>query len=195
MNVMEAQDLLSGPIGSIEELDFDLLGLNDHDSHDAEAQPLSYQPAVTSSSSSSNNHAVIADNPKTLALLYGCSHCLDLHQRLISQGYRATTTEWRTAWTVSPLERRADATTGATQDPETSTTRITATVLLVLLPIYFAVGGLDWIATLGGMSSATSDGSGTWAEPLGDAVLYLGRHVLLYVGLSRILLDWEESPN
>ena len=114
----------------------------------------------------------------TIAMLYGCSHCPDLHQQLVASGsYRPIKTEWRTAWKVAP----------PSNNPE-SAQRLTAVGLIVLLPTYFFIGGLDWISTLGDIVQVHNS-----VEALGDALLYLIRHVVLYVGLSKILLDWNAS--
>jgi hypothetical protein len=62
-----------------------------------------------------------------------------------------------------------------------------------LLPTYLLIGGMDWIATLEDMMAATRNNSNNdIVVQMGvDAVLYLFRHVLLYVGLSKFLLDWK----
>ena len=43
----------------------------------------------------------ISPKPLKVALLYGCSHCLDLQAKLVAEGYQVVEpTTWRTAWSV-----------------------------------------------------------------------------------------------
>ncbi|KAL7569117.1 hypothetical protein ACA910_016950 [Epithemia clementina (nom. ined.)] len=129
------------------------------------------------------SHLQDSDNSGTctLALLYGCSHCPDLHKRLIQDyGYRPIKTEWRTAWKIQPQRQKQE--TG--KDADDSTT----IGLVVLFLMYFAVGGFDWIATVGDMAREDSA-----IDMIVAAALYLARHLLLYVGLSKLLLDWETA--
>ena len=113
-------------------------------------------------------------NP-ALALLYGCSHCPHLHQELIEDhGFRPIKIEWRTAWRVPSAQY---------QEHAFSTTTIG---LFVVLFLYLAVGGFDWVATLGDLARQDSA-----IDVVVVAVLYLVRRLLLYVALSKVLLDWE----
>lgn len=141
------------------------------------------------------------NNNLTMAMLYGCSHCFDLHQQLVyNLGYRPIKTEWRTAWTTSPTCELTSSssseysTTLNGPNSETAAARITAIGLLVLLPCYFAVGGLDWIATLGSIVAINGNNLSAWAEVTGETLLYLIRHVVLYMALSKVLLDWDQDP-
>lgn len=107
---------------------------------------------------------------KRVAILYGCNHCRDLQQRLQAQGFVAVDEVWRTVWSVTL--------------PPSSPSSL-AWPIVLLLPLYFVVGGLDWLVTW----QAVLDGDAATAAM--DAVAYLVRHVLLYVGLSKFLVDWN----
>jgi hypothetical protein len=109
------------------------------------------------------------------ALLYGSSHCPDLHAKLISDGFRPTKTTWRTAWSV--------------QENEEDTAFIY--VIMAVLVFYLGVGALDWVATIGEVSQGWVDHS--YADSGAAIGLYLVRHVFLYVGLSKFLVDWTNS--
>ena len=104
--------------------------------------------------------------PQTIALLYGCSHCPDLHQKLQTAGFVAVQSTWRTAWSV-PYHK--------TSNNNSNDTALLASTVAVM---YLWVGGLDWISTWQHFSPELGLG-------------YLLRHVLLYVGLSRLFLDWR----
>jgi hypothetical protein len=148
-----------------------------------------------------NNHALqvldetLADDQNSsdcfrLALLYGCSHCPDLHSRLVHRGFVPVCTEYRTAWSVPFAFSNGVGSRMGTTDTkggqEVTTMQIAS--ILVALPIYFTLGGLDWIGTLQNIVGDAETNSVTAAV---DTLLYLFRHVLLYVGLSKFFLDWD----
>ena len=114
-----------------------------------------------------------------LAILYGCSHCPDLHLKLVQEyGFRPIKTEWRTAWTIWPQSLRQSG---------SDTENIATTVgLLVSLSLYLGIGGVDWVATVGAIVQSDSA-----LDVCVTSILYLVRHVLLFVGISKFLLDWE----
>ena len=63
--------------------------------------------------------------------------------------------------------------------------------LFVFLGGYLVIGALDWVEMLGDFSQAWLD-----TEYLDSGVvvgLYLIRHVLLYLGLSKFLVDWTNK--
>jgi hypothetical protein len=154
-----------------------------------------------------NNNNDISNKGKVgskVALLYGCSHCPDLHRGLVQRGFTPVESEWRTAWSVPFAGSNNVAATVATSDESTSATldndtaaagreqgvtRTQTISLVVALTIYFVVGGIDWIATLDDVAQSVSDADAV--EAAVDALLYLARHVLLYVGLSKFVLDWD----
>jgi len=110
--------------------------------------------------------------------LYGCSHCPDLHTKLESLGFEATKTEWRTAWSVPIVV-----------DVDNKTPNIIS--ILLLLSLYFFVSGMDWIDTLRDIGNAINDKDALIVVI--NTLLYLGRHVLLYVSLSKFVLEWGGS--
>lgn len=118
----------------------------------------------------------------TVALLYGCNHCPDLHSKLIDTGFQAVGTEWRTAWSVK-LQQPQGAADG---DPGTRSLGI---FFALFLPLFLVLGGTDWIGTLRDIGQA-ADASEP-ASVAGLTLFYLARHALLYVGLSKLVLDGE----
>jgi hypothetical protein len=97
---------------------------------------------------------------------------------------------------VAATVATSDESTSATLDNDTAAagreqgvTRTQTISLVVALTIYFVVGGIDWIATLDDVAQSVSDADAV--EAAVDALLYLARHVLLYVGLSKFVLDWD----
>ena len=120
----------------------------------------------------SNNDNNKSPNKTNVALLYGISHCPDLQRRLQAAGFVPIQQAWRTAWSV-PVSVKE----------ETSSSVWSSSALLAVPFLYLGIGGLDWISTW----------QSVWSESSSqDAILYLLRHVLLYVGLSKIVLDWRE---
>jgi hypothetical protein len=140
----------------------------------------------------------------SVAILYGCLHCPDLHERIVDMGYEPLRREWRTAWTVRVPDFSAAATTARLLDRS-------VLQLLVLLVLYLGLGGIDWIATVGDVTRAASDMVRAASvelppydsvdEPVSvmaplsvvqDYVLYLARHLLLYLGLSKFVWSTKE---
>lgn len=156
------------------------------------------------------------ERQKRIALLYGAGHCRDLHGRLEEEGYVPVRTEWRTAFRASApkwgdyfnVDRDFSNTnksaegiaSGASFSSELSqfgegiisslsTSALeSAAVGLVVLPLYLLIGGLDWVSTLQELGSAFENGQ--YLDGLAGAILYLVRHVALYVGLSKFVIDW-----
>lgn len=148
---------------------------------DVVRQTLSTVEEQSSSSSSSSDYST--------ALLYGSSHCPDLHDKLIAMGFQPVATgssnsnnsnkkskkTWRTAWSVKE------------QQQETALPALGGFLLF-----YLIIGALDWVSFLGDFSQSWEDGSNADAG-LAAAGLYLLRHVLLYLGLSKFLVDWSKG--
>lgn len=99
----------------------------------------------------------------TFALLYGCQHMHDLQQQLVKQGWQHESTQWRTAWTIHVAQ---------------SSVLPQYAAAIFASMTYLSIGALDWLDVW------TNDVSWT------ALALYVARHVLLYVGLSRLFLDW-----
>jgi hypothetical protein len=143
-------------------------------------------------------------NHTNIALLYGCGHCTDLHRQLVSLGFKPTLMEWRTAWSVAVMaalpevEKEAPWWSSSSRPPAATTTMTSTTVttpaegMVVVLPVaYLLLGGLDWIATWQSVAAHHAD-SLTLAF---DALVYLVRHVLLYVAWSKFILDWNPADD
>lgn len=150
---------------------------------------------------------------RRVALLYGAGHCRDLHRRLVrDEGMTPVRTEWRTAFRAtaprwgdfgvdvddwrertSDLARSAlpssiaDDGVGVARGVSDSTLESVA-VGLVVLPLYLLVGGFDWVSTLADLGNAV-DG-GVYLDGTAAVLLYLVRHVALYVGISKFVVDW-----
>lgn len=149
---------------------------------------------------------------KRVALLYGAGHCRDLHQRLVrEEGMAPVRTEWRTAFrasaprwgdfvdvddwraTTGDIASRlppAIADEGVVQSVSVSTLE-SAAVGLVILPLYLLIGGIDWVSTVGDLGNALDRGA--FLDGFADLFLYLVRHVALYVGISKFVVDWGGS--
>eukprot|EP00529_Nitzschia_sp_RCC80_P012372 CAMPEP_0113493518 /NCGR_PEP_ID=MMETSP0014_2-20120614/28632_1 /TAXON_ID=2857 /ORGANISM="Nitzschia sp." /LENGTH=581 /DNA_ID=CAMNT_0000387381 /DNA_START=240 /DNA_END=1985 /DNA_ORIENTATION=+ /assembly_acc=CAM_ASM_000159 len=115
---------------------------------------------------------------KSVALLYGSSHCPDLHQKLMRMGFQPTGTSWRTVWSVDESDR----------DKETFLPSLVAVLVL-----YLGIGALDWVGFLGDVSSSVVESN--YLGGMIDASLYLGRHVLFYLGLSKFLIEWTNNDD
>ena len=126
------------------------------------------------------------ESSKRIGLLYGCSHCPDLHRKLIQRGFEVVQTEWRTAWDVTLTAGflMPDA-------PQTRTHLQTLASAISIGGLYLGVGGWDWIDTFDALAKtlSTADFVGFGST----ASLYIARHVLLYVTLSKVILDWDQS--
>jgi hypothetical protein len=59
---------------------------------------------------------------------------------------------------------------------------------LVILPMYLLLGGLDWVSTIGDLGNALEGRE--YLDGVAAALLYLVRHVALYVGISKFVVDW-----
>jgi len=145
------------------------------------------------------------DGCKSNALLYGASHCLDLQHRLQADGFVPVKTEWRTAWTVDvpPFglgsgsgNNRVGGGSGSKEMLPAFVSELTSSsssngiaVALVVLPMYFAVGGFDWLATIGEVGGALDKGD--IGDGMLEVALYLVRHVALYLGLAKFVVDWD----
>jgi hypothetical protein len=121
-------------------------------------------------------------------------HCPDLRRKLMNMGFVPMKTQWRTAWSV---QVRCFG-TGGSKDGflETFAASSSPTAIaigLVILPLYFSIGGLDWIATLRDVTTAIEDGS--VVEASFNIGLYLVRHVMLYLGLAKFVVEWDGGMN
>lgn len=147
---------------------------------------------------------------RKVALLYGSGHCHDLHRRLVQEGNMTPVrTEWRTAFRATAprwgdfvnvddwRERTGDVASKLTSTDVDGraivkslsvSTFESVGVGLVVLPLYLLVGGLDWVSTVGDFGKALE--GGMYLDGFADIFLYLLRHVALYVGISKFVVDW-----
>eukprot|EP00531_Pseudo-nitzschia_arenysensis_P000051 CAMPEP_0116134094 /NCGR_PEP_ID=MMETSP0329-20121206/10465_1 /TAXON_ID=697910 /ORGANISM="Pseudo-nitzschia arenysensis, Strain B593" /LENGTH=405 /DNA_ID=CAMNT_0003628787 /DNA_START=437 /DNA_END=1654 /DNA_ORIENTATION=- len=137
-----------------------------------------------------NDHALNVlqkklDEPrcKSVALLYGSSHCPDLHNKLVVMGFQATKTTWRTAWSVQESSSSSPA--------ETNDESQGLPALGIFLVFYLIIGALDWVGIVGDTSSLLLDSN--YLDASVEVGAYLVRHVLLYLGLSKFLIDWTNT--
>jgi len=114
-----------------------------------------------------------------IALLFGAMHCRDLQRKIYRMGFTKITStnrpEWRTAWRVSLPMKNFHSVAGTA----------------VLIPLYFAVGGLDWYSTIVDAARDADSMNGLGAST--GVALYLARHVILYFSLARFVLEWDNS--
>lgn len=129
-----------------------------------------------------------SDNAKkTIALLYGSSHCPDLSQSLRQRGFVPQSTAWRTAWSVtldSPGSNCKD------DDKKSSASSATSAVPSWLVPatLFLAASAADWLASWQAVATAESV-----ADVGVLAAAYGIRHVLMYLALSKVVLDWQKA--
>lgn len=88
-------------------------------------------------------------------------------------------TTWRTAWSM--------------RAPPSESRRL-VNVLCILAPLlYLAIGGFDWSETFAGIAkdvSSAADPGGLLLQDIGGYVL---RHVLMYYGLTRWIVQWDRN--
>ena len=123
------------------------------------------------------------------ALLYGSSHCPDLHKKLVAKGFSPIKKTWRTAWSVN--DRNSD---GASKGDENSKTAPTALIpgLTILLTAYLGIGAFDWVGMMGDASQSIFQ-QHDYLDASLIVALYLVKHVALYLGLSKFLVDWDNK--
>ncbi|TFJ83923.1 hypothetical protein NSK_005019 [Nannochloropsis salina CCMP1776] len=145
---------------------------------------------------------------KDVGVLYGGLHLKDIEAKLrghlnftrveggmgkgaggeetLKRGREAQAVQWHTAWTMQAFTRQRQA---------------LMTALCVALPaLYLSVGGLDWSATFGGLAKDVSqhvatEATAAEAPTVGwqEVVLYMLRHMYIYYGLSRWVVEWEKQ--
>lgn len=134
------------------------------------------------------------------ALLYGAMHCPDLYNKLAAQGFAPTKTSWRTAWSVRvPNFGTTTSNDGNSSNNKKFLQTFASTVSpnalgvgLVLVPFYLIIGGLDWMATVEQVATSLRNGGHLTDAILAES-LYLVRHVALYLGLAKFVVDWDTT--
>lgn len=135
----------------------------------------------------------------SIAILYGAMHCAELQTSLKRMGYRVVQKDWRTAWAVSlpvfgtdtmGLESRRNRYGGKlwgvfamNMDPKE------IGIGLVAVPLYLIVGGFDWLGTCKEVAHSLDNGMQTDAVFL--VFFYLMRHIALYLGLAKFVVNWD----
>ena len=64
---------------------------------------------------------------------------------------------------------------------------------LVVVPLYLAGGGFDWIGTL--QDTELSMRSGNYLSATLGELLYLIRHIALYLSLAKFVVQWDGGKN
>eukprot|EP00591_Stephanopyxis_turris_P001005 CAMPEP_0195519556 /NCGR_PEP_ID=MMETSP0794_2-20130614/15045_1 /TAXON_ID=515487 /ORGANISM="Stephanopyxis turris, Strain CCMP 815" /LENGTH=481 /DNA_ID=CAMNT_0040648735 /DNA_START=248 /DNA_END=1693 /DNA_ORIENTATION=- len=115
------------------------------------------------------------------ALVYGGLHCRDIQTKLEDDGFQCTNIQWRTAWTV-------DLAGGGGQD---NRNRGNFAIGAIAVPLYLGISGVDWLATIHDIGQSVEDGQGIGA--LIAFILYIARHVALYLSLAKFVVEWDDS--
>jgi len=133
------------------------------------------------------------------ALLYGAMHCQDLQKRFEKLGYSVSNVEWRTAWSTSvPTFGTDQSIAPAIQTANEkrswgnfafSGNANDIAIGLVLVPLYLLIGGFDWIATVKDIAQSLDEGS--IVDGFAIAAFYLMRHLAMYLGLSKFVVEWD----
>ena len=149
------------------------------------------------------------DRIESVAVLYGSSHIPDLTRRLTEMGFVPTRTKWRTAWSVSVPSfddigsdehvdddnnnNHSKNDNSSVMKPFVGLPSVALAVGLILLPLYFAIGGWDWITTLQQVARELEQTH--VADAAVEVMLYLIRHALTYLGLAKFVVEWDSSSS
>ena len=109
---------------------------------------------------------------KQVAMLYGGLHCRNLERKLKLLGFTKSSSDWRTAWKV-----------------KTSSDANNFTGSALLIPMYFFVSGADWYDAI--VQAAIDVDSMNGMGAVAGLAFYFARHVILYFGLARFVLEWD----
>ncbi len=144
------------------------------------------------------------------AILYGAMHCQDLQKRFEKLGYTVINTEWRTAWSTSVptfgSTENSDVTFSLSVPSSTSnkddasrrswgnfafsaSDQNDIAIGLVLVPLYLLIGGFDWIQTVKDIAQSLDQGA--IVDCFAIAAFYLMRHLVMYLGLSKFVVEWD----
>mmetsp|Transcript_18727 Transcript_18727/g.22954 ORF Transcript_18727/g.22954 Transcript_18727/m.22954 type:complete len:553 (+) Transcript_18727:76-1734(+) len=152
-----------------------------------------------------SNHNTHQKPDRNSALLYGAMHCQDLQSRLEKMGYHLKKVEWRKAWSVSVptfgkglndfAVSRSRSKSGD-QNPLTMVDFVSAnnkpsdiSISLVVVPLYLLIGGMDWIGTVENIAQILDER--LWVEAIVIVCFYVFRHLALYIGLSKFVVEWD----
>lgn len=126
-------------------------------------------------------HSINTDECQSNALMYGALHCRDLQKKLSQLGFQRKKVQWRTAWSVDAP--------GLSIGNNNEGWNVFASVGVVGVPFYLAIGGLDWVATIEELIKAFEVGN--WGDGFFATILYIARHVALYLGLAKFVIEWD----
>ena len=139
----------------------------------------------------------LASGAQEIGVLYGGLHMKDMEAKLrrhlnftrvdtgAGAGEDGNGVQWHTAWTMPAYTTQRQA--------------LVATLCVALPLLHLGVGGLDWSATFGGLAKDVSqslvDGAAAVEPAVGwqEVFLYLLRHMYIYYGLSRWVVEWEKK--
>lgn len=144
-------------------------------------------------------HSIEKGNCKSTALLYGGLHCKDLQDKLTKRyGFTKTKTTWRTAWKI-PMEKENEiikenpnlneATVAASNTSGNGDTQFYTFGALVAIPLYLTIDGLDFVGSWLDIQSSLQVGA--YLDMALASVLYIFRHVALYLGLAKFVVEWD----
>jgi hypothetical protein len=129
--------------------------------------------------------------PRKVAVLFGGLHCRDLEARLgdrFGAKRRRGAPQWRSAWAI---EAGHDQRGGAPQAPSAGTNYGLPPLVAAVVPLYFLVGALDWLTLLRTLVEGGVGGGAPWLQVALEAALYVGRHAVLLLGLSKFAVEWD----
>jgi hypothetical protein len=132
-----------------------------------------------------NRSSPNSNKNQKIALLYGCNHCPDLHVKLVRAGFVPIKMEWRTAWSI---EKPSSGGRGSNNYSDGNSI---GNLFAFAVPIYLVLGGADWIGTLQDIGNAADNQEE--GLMVGLSLFYVFRHVLMYVGLSKLVLDFSDN--
>jgi hypothetical protein len=104
----------------------------------------------------------------------------DLESKVLTHlGMTRSSPTWQTAWSMR-------------EGPSTS--RGLVSVLCIAAPLlYLAIGGWDWSDTFSTVAVDVSTAADPWAEIVQGIGAYVLRHVLMYYGLTRWVVQWDRN--
>ena len=128
----------------------------------------------------------VASGARDVALVYGALHMRDLRAKLQDKYslVRVGEPRWRTAWSIRlPDEPEGEGEQAALQ-------RLVAPAAFIVLLL--TLDGSDWVDTVEQLLQRTIEGGAAGAATAAAAaVLYVGRHALLYLALERWAFQWD----
>jgi hypothetical protein len=215
--LLDWSSLLPRPTGGVSQVTLPVLG-SLLSGNILEARQLVFGQVLVNGQRSSSNEALLIqrrneramqvleeilqnERNKNVSLLYGGMHCGDLQDKLRAVGFVPARIDWRTAWSVTVPQlgtgalstSRATSRQGLLGSFAATASPAALAVGLVVLPFYFFVGGMDWISAMEQVARAVEQAN------VVDATLVLGlyliRHLLLYVGLSKFVVEWDGSTS